>query len=202
MEPTESNTPSSDQLQCDICLKSFPDAALLSLHQWIHAGSSSDPPLATVKELFEPDAGSSSDPSPIDKVLCEPDVYIKPEEIKEELLDMEEQEDGGKEKCEMAQNLNKDLIKCEDIKMEVEDTERDALNDQLLLDDSVSIASRKDIENQKFVDTCMNALKQNHSRKVQQVKAPRPERIKHVLQGDQLLQWLHGKPQQQQHQCD
>ena len=153
-------------LECDICLKRFPDAALLSVHQWMHAGSSSNPPRATVN------------------VLCEPDPFIKPEGIKEELVDINEQEDGGKEKCEMAQTLNKngqtqDLIKCEDIKWEVEDTNKDALNDQLLLDDSESFASGRDIENQMFINTCMSALIQQHSRKVQQVNAPRPERIKH-----------------------
>ena len=127
---------SSDQLQCDICLKRFPDAALLSVHQWVHAGPSSNPPRATVN------------------VLCEPDCFLKPEDIKEELFDINEQEDGGKETYEMAQTLNEsghrqDLIKCEDIKWEVEDTNRDALNDQFLLEDSEIIASGKDTESRK-----------------------------------------------------
>ena len=32
---------SRDQLQCDMCRKSFSDAALLAVHRWIHSSSSS-----------------------------------------------------------------------------------------------------------------------------------------------------------------
>ena len=169
MEPTESKTSRGDHLQCDICLKSFPDAALLSLHHWIHAGSSSDPPpLATVKELFEPE------------------TLIKPEEIKEELADINEQEDENTDKDKIEQNLNEDnthqeLMKCENIKVEAADSDADPLmlSDKSLLDEPVSIASVKEIEKQKFIDTCMIALKQHHARKVEEQIATEPVGIRY-----------------------
>ena len=177
MEPTESKTSRGDHLQCDICLKSFPDAALLSLHHWIHAGSSSDPPpLATVKELFEPE------------------TLIKPEEIKEELADINEQEDENTDKDKIEQNLNEDnthqeLMKCEDIKLDAVDSNTDPLmlSDQFLLDDSVSSAAGKYVEKLEFIDTRKQYTVQQHhsrkqhqhSRKVEQQIAPRPEGIRY-----------------------
>ena len=146
-------------LECDICLKRFPDAALLSVHQWVHAGPSSNPPRATVN------------------VLCEPDPYIKPEEVKEEIS---EQEDENTDKNIIAVKVNDDnnhqeLIKWEDIKVDAADPLM--ISDQKLLGDSVNCPAGKYLENLQFIDTRMSALTQHHSRKAEQQIAPRPEGI-------------------------
>lgn len=94
-----------DQLHCDICQKSFSDAALLSVHQWIHAGSSSLQPAKMVDRVKQ-------EPQDIKRYV---DAYVGNLKPQKQL----KRQDGVRYSCDQCEDMftrKSSLIKHKSIK--------------------------------------------------------------------------------------